>query len=188
MTEKLTEDECKRLYKWMTSQDLKDLTLSRYSSKEHPDGVYEVHEGDPRRYYLESMYLYDRNGFDEYMTYYASNVKYNVRKDQGHSMTGILPRPGDKTMYTTIRPHAVAPMIGFFESDRSKKGDDWLSEYKDIIKEMISWNLSIKEISYLLDWIKNDEVRKLLIDELVRKKASPKTVHKYMHPKRSSRW
>lgn len=188
MTEKLTEDECRRLYKWMTSQDLKDLTLSRYSSKEHPDGVYEVHEGDPRRYYLESMYLYDRNGFDEYMTYYASNVKYNVRKDQGFSMTGILPRPGDKTMYTTIRPHAVAPMIGFFESDRSKKGEDWLSEYKDIVKEMISWNLSIKEISYLLDWIKNDEVRKLLIDELVRKKASPKTVHKYMHPKRSSRW
>lgn len=184
MREKLTEEECEKTYKWLISNDLSQLTLHRYSSENHENGVYEVHEGDGRYYYLSSMYLYDKPAFEKYMKY-AATVKYNVRKDHGFSMTGILPRPGDRSMYSTIRPREIYPMAKFFEKKISiDKNKDWLPEYKKLISEVISWNLKIYEITDILSYsyFQNAEARKLFIDELVRKNASINTIRKCTRP------
>ena len=128
----------------------------------------------------------DDESLEEYMDY-ASKVKYNVRKDRGYSMTGEVPRPGDSKMYATIRPVEVYPILKMLES-KTKENKISKAEYISFVERILSWNLLIPEISWMLDRLENSDVRIILINKLIEKKASPKKIQSYKYPKAKDRY
>lgn len=172
--EPLTEEECKKLYTFLTKKcDLSDLNLLKYSIE---GKTIEARDGDSRYYYLPSMYLYDRNEFENYLVYEVSNLKYNLKNSDV-----FVPVPGDKTKNTTNRVAAVQCMFSFFM--KSKKTD--VSEFEDFINTLISFDLSLSEVKYLIDiftyqrYELSKNIKKMLLSELKRKTKSEKILSKY---------
>lgn len=172
--EPLTEEECKKLYTFLTKKcDLSDLNLLKYSVE---GKTIEARDGDSRYHYLPSMYLYDRNEFENYLVYEVSNLKYNLKNSDV-----FVPVPGDKTKNTTNRVAAVQCMFSFFME--SKKTD--VSEFEDFINTLISFDLSLSEVKYLIDnftyyrYELSKNIKKMLLSELKRKTKSEKILSKY---------
>jgi len=183
MSEDLTEEQCKKLYKFITTKcDISDLNLGHYSV----DGeTIEARSGDIRNYFLPTMYLYDRNEFDNYLIYEVSNLKFNVKKDDV-----FVPVPGDKTKNITNRVYPVTSMIEFFL--KSKKKPD-ISEFEEFITNLISFSLTLPELTYLINQIEyrisgyykrdnvdiSSNIKRMLKSELERKTRNQKILLKY---------
>ena len=181
MKEELTEDECKKLYKFLTEKcDIKEINISYYSDDSK---TIAAHEHDNRRFYLQSMYLYDRNEFENYLMYEVSNLKYNKKKDDV-----FIPALGDKTKNTTNRVYEVLPMFELFLNSKKKPN---ISEFEEFLNTLISFDLTLTELTYLIDIIKQrsegyrekvdigKNIKKMLLTELQRKTSSLKIMTKY---------
>ena len=188
MKEDFTKEECKRLYKFLTTKcDLSDLSLGLYSVGDNK--TEEARERDNRYYYLPAMYLYDRNAFDNYLMYEVSNIKYNKKKDKV-----FVPARGDKNKSETNRISEITPVFQFLYTTK-KEVDP--SSVDELIDTLISFGLSLLEVKSIFHVINNlrnhysrrrdtdakiilsDSTKKLLLDTLYRKTSSEKIRNEY---------
>lgn len=183
MKNKLTEEERRKMYDWITNLDLSGLEYDRYSMK---DEVKSIRVRDRRELYTSSLYIFDKQGFKDFYNHVKS-VRYNVMSES-FGETGEVPELFVKTNNNkTNRVICLKDIFNFF---REK---DMIDEYFVIVNNMIkNWKLSITEIKSIFYFLsrsynyksdKNKEVyskfKKLLIDELIDLGASRKVISEY---------